>query len=524
MVSLQTAVLLVALSATGSGDTVLLDFYSDACGPCHMMAPAVDQLIAKGYPVRKVNVVHEPALANRFGVTRIPCFVMLVDGREVAREGVTNLGRLEQMCRLAPPRKTAEAAEAVRDALSPRLTAVTTPPLPGADTVQTPATQGSYESENAAAGWLPRHDPETAAAAQLIAASARLRIKDPDGGHSCGSGTVIDSRQGEALILTCGHIFRDSEGKGPIEVDLFGPGSERKLVGRLLSYDLKRDVGLVAIRVSGPVTTARVAPPNWKTSEGEAVTSVGCNNGSSPSSRRTRVISLDKFVGPPNLQVAGMPVEGRSGGGLFNARGEVIGVCNAADPEDRAGLYAALASIHKQLAETGLAHIGRETSTGAVAATDAEPATRTPLVSLPTAMPRPVPREAPGSQQWKGAPSNATPWFRTEPTRVAANDLTAREAATLEKIRRRLGEGAEVMCVIRSKTNPQAESEVIVLDQVSPEFFRQLAGESRSRAGHRLTDLAVPSRTSEPPARNATRSTGEASDWSGSRDGWRPRR
>ena len=38
---------------------------------------------------------------------------------------------------------------------------------------------------------------------------------------SLGTGTVIDCRQGEALILTCGHIFRDSAGKGRIEVDLF---------------------------------------------------------------------------------------------------------------------------------------------------------------------------------------------------------------------------------------------------------------------------------------------------------------
>ena len=56
--------------------------------------------------------------------------------------------------------------------------------------------------------------------ATLIAASVRLRVEDPDG-RSCGSGTIIDSRGGEALVLTCGHIFRDSHGKGRIEVDLF---------------------------------------------------------------------------------------------------------------------------------------------------------------------------------------------------------------------------------------------------------------------------------------------------------------
>ena len=47
----------------------------------------------------------------------------------------------------------------------------------------------------------------------------RLRIDDADG-HSVGSGTIIDTRSGEALVLTCGHIFRDSQGKGKITIDL----------------------------------------------------------------------------------------------------------------------------------------------------------------------------------------------------------------------------------------------------------------------------------------------------------------
>ncbi len=79
--------------------------------------------------------------------------------------------------------------------------------------------------------------------AKLIAASVRLRIEDPNG-NSCGSGTIIDARGGDALILTCGHIFRDSQGKGKIDVDLFGPYAGQRVTGQLISYDLKRDVGL----------------------------------------------------------------------------------------------------------------------------------------------------------------------------------------------------------------------------------------------------------------------------------------
>ena len=53
--------------------------------------------------------------------------------------------------------------------------------------------------------------------ADLLAASVRIRVEDRQG-HNCGSGTIIDALPGgEALVLTCGHLFRDSEGKGKIE-------------------------------------------------------------------------------------------------------------------------------------------------------------------------------------------------------------------------------------------------------------------------------------------------------------------
>ena len=65
----------------------------------------------------------------------------------------------------------------------------------------------------------------------LIESSVRLNIADP-AGSSYGSGTIIDARQGEALVLTCGHIFRDSKGQGTITVDLFGAGAAQKLPGR----------------------------------------------------------------------------------------------------------------------------------------------------------------------------------------------------------------------------------------------------------------------------------------------------
>ena len=64
--------LAVALLTQAAPDTVLLDFYSDSCAPCRMMDPLVAQLVARGYPVRKVNVANEPQLAAQFNVDAVP--------------------------------------------------------------------------------------------------------------------------------------------------------------------------------------------------------------------------------------------------------------------------------------------------------------------------------------------------------------------------------------------------------------------------------------------------------------------
>ena len=125
-------------------------------------------------------------------------------------------------------------------------------------------------------------------------------MEDPDG-RSCGSGTVIDARDGEALVLTCAHIFRDSKGKGRIEVDMFGPGGAQRLPGRLISYDLNKDVGLVSVHPAGQVMVARLAPPSYRVGLGQPVVTVGCNNGDDPTPHHGRILAVDKFNAPPNL-------------------------------------------------------------------------------------------------------------------------------------------------------------------------------------------------------------------------------
>ena len=139
-----------------------------------------------------------------------------------------------------------------------------------------------------------------------------------------------------------------------------------------MAFDLERDVAFVAFHPQGAVTVAHVAPRGYAIRPGDEVESVGCDKGDDPTVQHTRVNELDKFQDPVeqrlgykiqephapwNVEVAGQPVTGRSGGGLFSADGLVIGVCNAAEPVDREGLYAALGSIHAALDGQRLAFI-----------------------------------------------------------------------------------------------------------------------------------------------------------------------
>ncbi len=68
------------------GETVLLDFETDWCGICKVMDPVVEQLVAEGYNIRKVNGDHERELVARFRVEYYPTFVAVRDGQEVGRK------------------------------------------------------------------------------------------------------------------------------------------------------------------------------------------------------------------------------------------------------------------------------------------------------------------------------------------------------------------------------------------------------------------------------------------------------
>lgn len=63
---------------------VLVDFWATWCGPCRMIAPAVEQIAAERegtLKVGKVNVDEEGALAMQFNIQSIPTLLLFKDGK-----------------------------------------------------------------------------------------------------------------------------------------------------------------------------------------------------------------------------------------------------------------------------------------------------------------------------------------------------------------------------------------------------------------------------------------------------------
>jgi thioredoxin 2 len=84
-----------------SGVPVFVDFYADWCGPCKMIAPAVDELAAafQGRAlVTKLDTDRAPLTSTRLNVKGIPTAIVFKSGAEVARQaGAVPKRVLEEM-------------------------------------------------------------------------------------------------------------------------------------------------------------------------------------------------------------------------------------------------------------------------------------------------------------------------------------------------------------------------------------------------------------------------------------------
>ena len=68
---------------------VLIDFWADWCGPCHMVAPIIQEL-ADEYDgraiVAKLDVDANPVTAQKYGIRSIPTLIITKNGEVVDQQ------------------------------------------------------------------------------------------------------------------------------------------------------------------------------------------------------------------------------------------------------------------------------------------------------------------------------------------------------------------------------------------------------------------------------------------------------
>lgn len=344
--------------AVPPANTVLLDFYGTYCPPCRAMRPVIDQLKKAGYPVRSINVNEDPAAAQKFGVTNIPCFIMVSDGRVVYRTvGITAAKELAAICQKGI--NDAYAMQRKRAVAQSNAQMVKNIPGFAKDCAQTiPPALSKNRIENEVSPLIASSNANLLAPERLLASTVRIRVKTSFCDY--GTGTIIDSRNNRALILTCGHLFREyaKENGGKIEVDMFdGESPLQNIEAKYICHDEESDLGLIAIPINRPVAVIPVAPLNYQALRGSAVASAGCDNGRAPTVLPSQIVAINKCLGPANMYASGASVQGRSGGGLFSKDGYLIGVTLANVPGENQALYSSYPAIHELLNKQRLAAV-----------------------------------------------------------------------------------------------------------------------------------------------------------------------
>ena len=79
---------------------VVVDFWAEWCGPCKMIAPALEEIASEQsgrIRIAKLNVDDNPDTARRFDVMSIPTLLVFQDGQPVKRlVGAKGKGQLLQ--------------------------------------------------------------------------------------------------------------------------------------------------------------------------------------------------------------------------------------------------------------------------------------------------------------------------------------------------------------------------------------------------------------------------------------------
>jgi hypothetical protein len=483
--------LLLTAAIPGQNECTAVFFSSPRCEPCQQVTPALQKLLQEGWDVRMVNAPENRELASQYRIDTLPTVVIVGTNtrREIDRVvGVVSHEQLEARLLRAAARfsdvpladsRTASGptvrgqspvggfpmlasslagAAPVGAALADRLStgAGNVPPQVASRVREELASSTPFPQPTQS----PRQLTVEQAIARAAAATVRIKIEEAES-IAYGTGTIIDVHGNEALVLTCGHMFRELANESApldsrISVDLFaGTPRETSAPAKLIDFRAEdEDIGLISFVLPIPIEPVPVLPRGEQLSVGQAAFSFGCDHGQPPSRRDTQILHINRFQGPANVEIAGAPAVGRSGGGLFDVQGRLIGVCNGAEPESDQGVYAAADVMYSQIARLELNHLFEPKLAPAGGA----------AIQLASGGPAPPPLNA----------SFAT----------TSNDLTGGFASDSEGIQwpdqklnpQPLGGASspnpgEVICIVRSASG---ESKMVTIAKPTPELLRAI--------------------------------------------------
>jgi len=155
---------------------------------------------------------------------------------------------------------------------------------------------------------------------------------------------ILSSVPGRTVIATAEHVVRGSQS---VTVDLFRDFGVKTFTATVATVNDTTDLALLTVAANTLPLPAALGAENTAVSLGDTVFGIGCSGGAGVSVMTCRVVSLDGG----DVFASGSVAQGRSGGGLYNRRFELIGICSATNQRRQDGWYIGAEKLKALLSE-----------------------------------------------------------------------------------------------------------------------------------------------------------------------------